>query len=130
MIIGDLLLDRRPTDKELRGAFANILDLSMEHVVLVDSMADASTLTGATIEVTDLEGDFPRQVGIYVAEAHVATLTDVATKLAIQLQAKVLIPDDSPDPYEMILIDPSGTTIKVNIDTSSLDELGQYKLAT
>jgi len=130
MIVGDILLDRSVAANELRAAFAQVFCLPADQVALVSSMAEAPPLTGVTLEVTDLEGDFPLQLSVYVAATHEVDLADVATKLAVQLGAKTLIPSDSPDPYVMVMIQPSGSAAEVNVDPSSLDELGQYTIST
>jgi hypothetical protein len=130
MIVGDILLDRPVAANELRAALAHVFGLPTGQVALVSSMAEAPPLVGVTVEVTDLEGDFPLQISVYVAAAYEAELSDVATKIAAQLGARTLVPSDSPDPYVMVMIQPSGSAAEVNVDTSSLDELGQYRIAT
>jgi hypothetical protein len=130
MIVGDLLFDRPVAADKLRAAFAQVFGLPTDQVALVSSMAEAPPLTGVTLEVTDLEGDFPLQLSVYVAATYEAELADVATKIAAQLGIRTLIPSDSPDPYVMVMIQPSGSAAEVNLDTSSRDELGQYKIAT
>jgi hypothetical protein len=130
MIMGDILLDRPVAADELRAAFAHVFCLPTDQVAMVSSMAEAPPLVGVTVEVTDLEGDFPLQLSVYVASTYEAELADVARKVSAQLGVRTLIPGDSPDPYVMLMIQPSGSAAEVKLDTSSLDELGRYRIAT
>jgi hypothetical protein len=130
MIAGDILLDRPVAADELRAALAQVFGLPTDQVAMVFSMAEAPPLVGVTVEVTDLKGDFPLQLSVYVAATYAAELADVARKVSAQLGVRTLIPGDSPDPYVMFMIQPSGSAAEVKLDTSSLDELGQYRIAT
>lgn len=129
MILGDMLVDRCVTPDELRAAFARVLSLPLDGVELVTSMADAPPLKGATLEVTDLAGEFPLQICIYLATTADVAMAEVATKISEHFGARALIPSESADPYVMILLRPGSPAVEVNLDTHSLDELGAYRLA-
>ncbi len=128
MILGELLLERPIAANELRTVFAQVLHLEVERIALVSTMAEAPPLTGAALETTDLEGDFPLQLCIYTAAAPPQELTAVAAEVAALLDVRILVPSNSPDPYVMVLVEPTGIVGEVNLDTESLDELGVYKI--
>ncbi len=72
-----------------------------------------------------------QQVSVYVAESMpLLELEQVATTLAREVGSSVLIPEDSPDPYKMTLIDSMGRTETVQLDVKKLDELGEYEVAS
>ena len=129
MIIGDVLLDRFATRDELRAAVAAAFSLSEDRVELVSGMENAPPLTGVTVDVTALRGEFPWQLGIFVPEILAAELVDVAAAIAKRLGARALIPGEAEDPYRMLLVEPDGALVEVEIDAQSLDENGEYRLA-
>jgi hypothetical protein len=92
-------------------------------------MENAPPLTGVTVDVTELGGEFSLQLAIYAREPPDGELVDVAAAIARRLATRVLIPSDSVDPYKMVLIQPDGAAAEVDVDTDSLDEMGEYRLA-
>ena len=128
MILGDILLERSISAEELRAAFTEAFSLPDEQVVIVTSMENAPALRGVTVDTTQIGGQFPIQLAVYVADAESAELADVATKVAKALAVKALIPSDSDDPYKMVLIQPDGSLSEVDINTHSIAEMGEYQI--
>lgn len=128
MILGDILLERSIPAEELRLAFTEVFSLSDEQVAIVTSMENAPALRGVTVDTTQIGGQFPMQLAVYVADAESAELADVATKVAKALAVRTLIPSDSDDPYKMVLIQPDGSLSEVDINTHSIDEMGEYQI--
>lgn len=128
MILGEILLDRQIPADRLRAAIASVFSLSQERVAIVSGMEHAPALTGVTVDTTQLGGEFPMQLAIYVADEASRDLAEVAARLARLLSSKALIPSDSKDPYKMMLIQPDGAVSEVDIDTDSIDELGEYRI--
>lgn len=131
MIVGDLLLEKEVDPEALRMGLASAFDVDREQVMIVDSIEDVSSLSGIVGQVGRLEGQFVQQVSVYVAESMpLLELEQVATTLAREVGSSVLIPEDSPDPYKMTLIDSMGRTETVQLDVKKLDELGEYEVAS
>lgn len=129
MIVGDVLLDRSIPADDLRAAVAAAFSVPAEHVALVSGMENAPRLTGVTLDVNELGGDYPMHVTIYAADAHAAEVHDLAAAIAQHLAVVALVPSDSVDPYKMTLIKPDGATVEVDVDVESLDNYGEYRLA-
>jgi hypothetical protein len=128
MMLGDVLLDRQVPIAMLRSAIASVFSLPEERVAIVSGMENARELTGVTVDATELGGEFPMQLAIYVADADSLDLVEVAARIVKGLSIRALIPSDSVDPYKMVLIQPDGTVSEVDIDTHSIDELGEYRV--
>jgi hypothetical protein len=127
----DIVLEKAVGPAELRAAVAKAFGVEAGEVHVVESVADAPAGAPVIAETTTLEGDFRLQVSLYVGEklAEKDPL-DVIRRLCSALQTQALIPDSSPNPYAMILIDHGLKAHLVALDADSLNNREEYRLST
>jgi hypothetical protein len=123
----DFLLESRPDDAALAQAFAQVLELPVGDVQVVSSAADIEDGTPVALEVTPTAGDFSTQLAVYTSrDLGVEEVADIAAAL----HTRALVPDDSPNPYTMLLVDGHSPARPVSLDVESVDERGEYCLAS
>ena len=127
----DIVLEKEVGPAELKAAVAKSFGVEAGGVHVVESIADAPAGAPVIAETTALEGDFRLQVSFYVGEelAEKDPL-DVTRRLCSALQTQALIPDSSPNPYAMILIDRGLKAHLVALDADSLNNREEYRLST
>jgi hypothetical protein len=125
----DFLLSRSVTPEDLRKALAASLGLPGDAVEVVGSIEDAKGTTPVLAHVLAAEGDFPAHVALYLEPPSTVGMTELR-RLSDALQAAVLVPENTPNPYAMLLIDRGAAEHRVDLDAESLDERGEYRLAT
>ncbi len=129
----DLLLDRTVEPEVLQSAAAQALSIDNGQVLVVPDIAtvpDAAERT-AILETSTIEaGDFPLKISVFRFDQPLdSDHIPFARKLCEILHARCAIPDASPDPYTMLLVDATGTLKVVSLDAAALDERGAYVLA-
>lgn len=127
MIIGDLLVEKEASINGLRSALASMFGVDREQVGIGESVEGILSPRGVYCQLANLRGQFRQQLSVYVADSvRPLRLSEVATALARSLDSNVLVPDDTPDPYVMMLVDPAGGRRIVQVDVERLDEFGEY----
>lgn len=139
MPLGDILFDRDVATKKLTAAFATVYDVSMDSILVVDDIAEATFAghiterTRIVCERTLVEGDFRLLVAVYIRDSDVNQSDDIKTagQLATKLQAACLIFDDTNNPYRWLLVEGKGKVRPVFLDPKYLDAEDQptYVLA-
>jgi len=129
MIWGDLLTRCAVASEPLSRALGLAFGVSTDSVSVVASIEDSPGSCGVVAEVSELEGEFRRKVSIYLDESvRQADALSVARAVAASLSCEVLIPDDTTDPYSMILVCPSGAIAGIAVDVDALDVRGEYRV--
>lgn len=136
MLMGDLFLERRIPDDDLRIAFAGVLGVSSEHVELAFDLTAVTFDAQVTLLLSERGGELPLQVCLYaqgLVFAHgidaETALRDVAQRTADELRIRVLLPSDDPTPYAMVLFGPGVASREVYVDVEGLDEHEQLNIA-
>ena len=95
-------------------------------------MIDKETkVSPVLVEARDLKVGFRQQLSLYL-DAQLAAHADplkVARAVSTELETRVLIADDSDDPYAMTLVQADREPERVSLDVATIDERGEYKLA-
>jgi hypothetical protein len=126
----DFLLKERTSGEVLRAALAGALGLPVTTIDVATSIADTSVDAPVAAEYFDTRGDFAMQVSLYVKTAPVEDVgLPEVRELSRTLGVEILMPDESPDPYVMLLVQPTGDVRRVGLDPESLDVRGEYRLA-
>src|SRR5690348_11588310 len=103
----------RPLDPDrVRGALAGALERSV-----VPLEADGDVLC----DVYGVGGEFPTIVDVYLAPSLVDEAT-AASAVSVRLEAAIILPDDSLDPFRYILATPDGSLTPVCVDEIETDD--------
>jgi hypothetical protein len=116
----DVLLDRMFENETLAVALADVVGTPGQDVLIVDDIAAAQVNESVRVlcERTELPGDFPLKLSIFLRDRRLERLNPVSVllRLCAELDCSCLISDDSEDPYTMLLIDGLGLQRRVSID--------------
>lgn len=129
MIWRDFVLENDLSNNRLIEALSRVLDVRPDDVRVTSSIEDIAEDSAAIALKEILPGEcFNLQVTVYTT----STVPDDAErvlKLSSEIGMRILISsDESPDPYEFVLVTPDGKSSKVHVYPSALDELGEYKI--
>ncbi len=132
MIEHDVLLATKPEGEELRRAVSAAAGIEAERVFVTP---DITTAQGedyenarVVIERVDMGGEFPVLLHFYPrAEETAKDPVPEVKRLAAILKCRVLIDDDSDNPWQMLEVTPDGTTRTVYLDPDS-EDLGEFNL--
>ena len=132
MIWRDIVLQHPLKDREIVTGLAAAFGIGSDDVLVhrgTDDFPDPLDAKVVCIAVDRTEGfrivlslytyfDPPREVD------PVAVVRDFARAT----QTECLLPDDSPDPYTMIQVFPSGEVARVKLDVDRMDDRGEYHI--
>ena len=124
----DILLSRLVAPATLAEALAAALGVSCDEVLVVGSLQAVSGPTPVVALVIPAEGDeFPLQVALYLDARHRIGMAELRS-VSKALDVSVLVPDESPDPYVMILIEGGEPEQRVDLDAESLDGHEEHRV--
>jgi hypothetical protein len=138
MIWRDILIDRRPSDRELRSALARGFQITPDEVLLFGDYDELLSPEPPGIrllcERLPVDGQFRMKLGVMPVhpdqEAFVRIHDDIQLVSAIcgALGVRGLIDDGSDNPYAFLLVHPDGVVARTDLDAEQLDADGQYVL--
>jgi len=132
MIWEEVLIDRNLTDEEIITGISKVFSVSKTDILIVDDIAEIHVGERFRIvcERTLVKGDFPLKLSIYLYDAKLAQLNAkvIIGRFCDILHCKCLIPDNSSNPYSMLLIQGSNKQQIVLLDPIRLDEDEEYIL--
>lgn len=121
----DIVLDRSPGKDRIRDSIAVVLSVEPARVAVVHDMRHYPEQRTADVVcvVTPTSGDFAEVVSIQCESMKLGFghALEVVSQLSSILPARILAPDDSPDPYRMWLVEPSRTPVRVALNETALD---------
>lgn len=126
MIWQDLLLEQKISWPLLRTALANALAARAELVSVVSSVENDTSNSPIVAEVGEAQGQFRMRLSLYLRDYPVPPMSEAMSKLASLLDTRILVSDDSPNPYSMILIAAGCAPRKVALDVDRLDQHEEY----
>jgi hypothetical protein len=132
MIWNEILLDRMASAPELRRAIrAAGLARSDAAVNVVDSMETVDRPHGVSVvcELTVRGGKFPLQISVYLYEDAPGDAVATLAKFVQSVGCRCLVPAESEDPYQMLLLAPGKSPELVDLDVAALDEREEYLLS-
>ena len=99
----------------VHGALAGALERTV--VPLGPVPVDGAVLC----DVYQVGGDFPTLIDVYLAPEAIAEST-AASAVAVRLETKIMLPDDTLDPTRYVLAGPDGSLRPVHVDEAETDE--------
>jgi hypothetical protein len=129
MIWHDFLLGKHVSDADLRAALAAAFGIEEHAVDVVHSAEDIQPHRPIVAELSDSEGEFPLKIALYASDvAQSASPAEVLQRLCDRLETSALTPDESADPYNMILFGVRTKPRPVAVDVDALDQRGEYRV--
>lgn len=130
----DFLVDRPLGAAEISSWLQDVFGIS-EDEVLVQREEDTTSIPPEVRILSwydEARGEFPFQIRIFT---HDKRLDNVRSEPAIdelsrRYSVRVLVSDDTPNPYRMILVEPEGIRTPVHLDMDALDEEDRFVIAT
>lgn len=129
MMWQDLLLEREVSGPRLQAAIANALATRAELVSIVSSIENDTSHSPIVAEVGEAHGEFRTRLSLYLRDCPVPPTYETVSKLASLLDMRILISDETPNPYTMILFEADNAPRKVALDVDSLDQREEYRIA-
>ncbi|XXT15155.1 hypothetical protein WME94_33385 [Sorangium sp. So ce429] len=131
MIWQDMLLEDRFSELDLSSALAVAFELPSGDVSVVYSLEQLPSGVSVAAHVVELHGGgFRTLLSIYVSKAKASSNpVDVARSVCVCLNTRVLISDQSANPYTMLLIGASSEPVRVALDVQALDDRNEYYIA-
>ena len=127
----DFVIERGVEPADLAAEVAKAFGVEAGDVYVVESIENAPAGAPVIVETTPVAGDFQCLLSFYVEEKLAdKDPLEVARRLCSALKTQVLLPDSSPNPYGMILIDHGLMARLVTLDPDSLDNREEYRLST
>jgi hypothetical protein len=130
MIWQELLVDRNLDAAAVVDAIVRLLPVEPAHVLVVADVTEAPVPADVKVlcERGEVRGEFPLRLSIYVRDPELATADAraFAGRLCELLGCRCLVPDGSPDPYCMLLVEGVGRERLVSLDAELLDEREEY----
>lgn len=119
----DVLIDRDVSDEELAEAIWNVLDV--RRVLILDDVPEDPLPDNVDLMCTrrPVRGDFPILLEPYPRSDDLikGNGIEVIGQLCSLLACRCLIPDDTPDPCGMLLIEGPGLVYRAFLDPAGLD---------
>jgi hypothetical protein len=130
MIWQNILLVNQLDNEVLKEALTAAFDLKPHDVTVVDSIEKAEHRERVVVEKTSTKGDFRCLLSLFVVEELLGRdPLEITRRFCSKLKIIALIPDESLNPYSMILVDRIGGTRAVFLDVESLDQREEYRLS-
>lgn len=126
----DLLLDRQLTPDKLTKWLAATFSVPEDAIVVAseESKVPVSNETQILSEFSTAKGEFPLHVAVFTRrpELDAIKVEPAVADLCRQFNLYALVSDDTPNPYRMILVTPSGHRKAVHLDVDALDDEDRY----
>jgi len=129
MIWPDIFIRMPVTMATVRSALADVVRVPEADVFVVATLEEAPTLEKVNAELAAAGGDFPQRLSVYVGDEFAElNVMEAIQDLSRILRSSLVVPDDSADPYGVLLVEPYGAVMRTAVDVESLDEHGEYRL--
>lgn len=132
MLWQELLVDQSLDHEELVDALARLFSVSESQVVVIEDITVDEVKKDAliVIERRPVCGDFRMKLSIYVRDRSLESIDwrAVVTSFCCRFNCSCITPDDSVNPYSMILITCSNAGQQVFLVPERLDERDEYTL--
>ena len=129
MMWQDLLLEREVSWPNLRSALAKALGTRAELISIVKTVANDVSNSPVMAEVSEVSGDFKTRISLYLRNYPDLSVHEAVSNLASSLDMRLLVSDDSPNPYTMMLYEAGQAPRKVALDVDCLDQREEYRIA-
>lgn len=133
MIWQDVVVERPLDDREIAEGLAEAFGIGLDQIAVVRDQNDFPDRHEATILclASTRRSGFRLLLTIFTyLEGSQPESVRVLEQIARSCQTKILISDDSTNPYTMVQIRPSGESVGVNLDVKRLDEEAEYHVAS
>jgi hypothetical protein len=125
----DFLLAKPVASRELQDALSRALGVPREDIDVSHSIEATSSEAPITVEMFETAGEYRTHIALYFRRSQreslgIAELREVARIL----DTDAIMPDESADPYAMLLVHPDGAVHDVGLDPESLDVRQEYRL--
>lgn len=127
------LIARTLTESELLQWAAEAFGMTPERVHIADADTPPVSLPDSVellLQTSAVAGDFPFHLAIFTRSPRTDAVEPgpALARLAQATNTSMLISDDSPNPYQLTLVQPDGRTVLVALDAEELDEHDSYKI--
>lgn len=129
----DFLIDRPLSVPELSAWLEDVFDVSEAQVLV--QREDETTSVSPEVRVLswfdDACGEFPFHIRVFTHDNSLDSIRPepAIEKLSREHSVRALVSDDTPNPYRMILVEPSGSRTPVHLDMDALDEEDCFMIA-
>lgn len=129
----DLLLDRMLSVGEISRWLSEVFGVPRKEIVVASSETQVPLppATAVLAEFSSAEGEFPFHLQIFTRRNGLEPKDSAAAieNLSRVLGVRVLMSDDTANPYRMILVRPDGDKAAVHLDADALDDHDAYIVA-
>jgi len=130
MIWQEFLVDRNLTENEIANAIAQLFLIPLKDVLVVDDIVetDVSDQVRVLCERMSVEGDFSIRLSIYLRDSNLeqSNSTLKIGQFCELLNCQCLVPDESVNPYQWLLVQSSENWKLVYLNPKALDENEEY----
>lgn len=130
----DLLIERPLSTEQLGDWLRDVFDVRFDEMVVAAESARApiSDDTAILAEYGPVAGEFPFHVQIFTRRDDLDAIPPgpAVDALARRYGVRVLLSDDTRNPYRMILLSPDGSRRAVHLDVDAIDDHDSYVIAS
>jgi hypothetical protein len=132
MIWQELVTDRNLTEHEIKHAISKAFNISPKSIFVVDDITefDVDEQVRVVCERIEMSGDFPMRISIYLRDEQLVPSNSqtMLGDLCDLMKCQCLVSDESPNPYQWLLIQNSKNWRSVYIDPVKLDENEEFSI--
>jgi hypothetical protein len=121
----DMIIEKAVDDSVIASAVAIVLAIAVERVVVITDIVEYPTKAAFDIVLLrhSIEGQFATLISLSCAARSIESTESLARSVSRQLHCSVLIPDDSTDdPDAMLLANDVGEVRQVQLDADALNQ--------
>jgi hypothetical protein len=126
----DVLVDRPMAVDEISSWLSDVFGIARKDIVVAPSEAQAPLPpeTAVLAEFSAAQGEFPFHLQVFLKREDLATRDSTAAleKLSRDHGVRILMSDDTANPYRMLLLRPGGEKAVVHLDADALDDQDSY----
>lgn len=129
----ELYVDRMLNNNEIKNGLKLIFPVIDEEIILTSNIEELCKLNAnirMLCETSLVRTDFPLKISIFLRDAKLKPNNDIYLigKFCESLSCKVLISDDSVNPYTMIRVEGGGNIYNVTVDPDKYDTAEPFEL--
>lgn len=119
----DILIKDRINLDILKSSISESFDIKITELLIIDDDSSVNNNVGIKLlcYVYKISGDFRLLLSFFIKENSLECSIDTIQKLSSRLQTECLFPDESINPYQYLLIEPTGTIKRVYLNDDDLD---------
>lgn len=128
----EVFLERLIKKHNLLSTLSYLFSISEKEILICSNIANCEVKKDIKVvcETSFVEAEFPLKICIFIKDDKIIPQNDIlfVGDMAKNLQCKIVISDDSIDPYSMILIDSEQNYRNIRLDIEIYDNCKEYEI--